>query len=333
MEHLYKLYNTKKEVYDKLLDSDVNISLKVDGRAFQITVLDGEVSYRKRSGTPSRPGPVIDEFSIFFSKELNDTIEFFDSKKTVLDDYSFLTFELFNGVIVLLSAVSKDGEVLSDLESIAKKLGCDVVPLLYSGDLQDYHKKDIEDYINNEITIDELLKDFNFDKNKYSKFISEDLEGIVLDFSVDNKHVFYKIVDKNFEQHIKDKQQLQLDIKEKDKENSEYIITKLFEYFELNAEKLDNNKWISLNKNFIKLFNEPKLFNDLLLKAGKLTVSNFDMLPSKMLKEIKQNYNKLGTPFRNLFELYLLNFHKEKKRNFVISKEFQTKLNSIIEKI
>lgn len=65
MEHFKTILDTKGEEFiDKLLSCHVDVSCKVDGSAIQAVNNGGTVSYCKRSGTPDKAGPVIDELTL-----------------------------------------------------------------------------------------------------------------------------------------------------------------------------------------------------------------------------------------------------------------------------
>ena len=70
--------------------------------------------------------------------------------------------------------------------------------------------------------------------------------------------------------------------------------------------------------------------------ASKITPNNnkwFMLQMNRVHDDVKQCIDNNGDVVKTIYEKYLMTFNKPKKRSFIISKEFQSKINLIIEKI
>lgn len=348
MEHLFKLKEKDYTLYNDLIHSDVKITLKLDGKPFQITVNDkNEIEYRGRSGNTLDLGPLITNYDRLFSKPTNYAIEYFDKHKDLLNDYKFLVFEIVKDIIVLLYAVDKDNHIASDdneLYNISKKLGIFPVPVLFNGKLSETQINSINDLLNNLNNIKE--KDFvniiyNL-FNEYKHFPKElfnnldNIEGIVLNFYKDNKTYQYKIVDYSYTSGINEYMKFKKEEREKNKNIYENLYKIFVEYLNNNLIINKENQLDILNENFYNMLSDSKLFNKLFNLGAQLPVNNketYNIQLDYTSQDIKNLILKYGDPIKTVYEEYVKLFKKPKVRAFVINKEFQQNINDIINKI
>ena len=345
MEHLIDKYLKKPEYVKELFNKEVSISLKVDGAAFQISYDKDQdkITYHKRGGSSKSLGPIIDEYTQLMRKNVNDAIEYFDSKKDILKQYKFYAIEMFNDSYILLTVVDNDNNIIDNvlkLKEISKSLNIDCVPILFEGKL---NKEQIDSLLKmmsldpetNNDTYKEYLTNI-FGKGEYQKFLNGDeVEGIVLTWNID-KIEQYKIINPAFKtRHDKE---IKTGNEEFKKEMEE--LRELFEFFYESLNKYGkhyDDNWIkTLNDNFI-MMNEQSDFQNKLKEFNnsiKPKFKDFFTLQSnKVDKRIQKLIDKFGDNMKFYYEKYLSLFNKPKKRNFTISKEFQMKVNDLIEKL
>lgn len=348
MDYLVDLYTKKPDLLNKLFDKSVNISLKVDGSAFQISNDNGNVEYHKRGGSSNKLGPIIDEYTQLFSKQLNKAIKYFSPSnemawKEILNN-KFLAIELLEGgTYVLLNAIDNNDKIISageELVEIADNLGIISVPLLYDGVLNDFRKENIMTMLTlSEDTSNEdfktlLLNTFKIHKSYQELLNKEEIEGIVLTWDLDGKIAQYKIINPSFKARHSAEQKKKEEQAEKDKDNIEALIKLLTDKLEKDGEKLDGNNLKNLELNFLKFISDPKFLNKLINVSAKVRPNDnkfFFLQKDKLSKEMKDIVKKHGTPIITAYEQYLMTFNKERKRNYIISKEFQERINKIIQ--
>lgn len=348
MEHLYKLKLKNVELYNELLDANVKISLKLDGKPFQISISDiGEVEYRGRSGNTTDLGPIITNYDRLFSKPTNYAITHFDNKKELLKKYKFLTFEIVDENIILLSAVYNTNKIVNDdieLYNIAKELNVYPVPVLFSGILNNEQKLKINNLLDNLETIKN--KDFvNFINDTFGsyKFFPHELfenldniEGIVINFYSGSEPLQYKIVDYSYTAGINEYMKMKKEEREKNKDKYESLYKIFVDYLE---KKLIINKETQLdilNENFYNMLSDSSLFNKLFNIGASLPVNNketYNIQLEYTTPEIKNLILKYGSPIKTVYEEYVKLFKAPKVRAYVISKDFQEKINTLINKI
>lgn len=351
MEHFIDIYNKKTYGYDycsKLLNlSDIKINLKVDGKPFQVLYNENtdELEWHGRSGNETTVGPLIDDYTRLFSKPINDAIEYIEPRKDIFKNYKFLTFEVIDNLLLLTAVIDKSNNFINDaseIKKIANQLGTDIMPTLWEGKLSKEQQQSILDIISsgnvpqkNEF-IEWVKNMFNTYKDFPKKLISaseEFIEGIVLFFNVDNKIIEYKIVDPTYRQLMKDRDNQYNKEKEKliDYYNKAYMI--MADYLFDNAKCLNKNQIISMQLNFINMSKDNRFIE--LSELGKYLIENnsktYNIQINRVLPEIRELIK--NNNIKNIFELYIKTFYKEKKRSFIISQEFQNKINIIIQKI
>lgn len=348
MDYLVDLYTKKPDLLNKLFDKSVNISLKVDGSAFQISNEDGNVQYHKRGGSSNKLGPVIDEYTQLFSKQLNKAMKYFSPSnemawKEVLNN-KFLAIELLEGgTYVLLNAIDNNDNLINagpGLVEIADGLGIVSVPLLYDGILNDFQKENLMTMLtlsedtSNEDFKNILLGTFKIHKSYQELLNKEEIEGIVLTWNLDDKIAQYKIINPSFKVRHNTEQKKKEEQAEKDKDNIEALIKLLTDKLEKDGEKLDSNNLKNLELNFLKFISEPKFLNKLINISAKVRPNDnkfFFLQKDRLSKEMKDVLKKHGTPIITAYEQYLMTFNKERKRNYIIDKEFQERINKIIQ--
>ena len=122
MDYLIDKYLKEPEYVKELLNKSVQISLKIDGEAFQIGYdkANDEVTYHKRGGSSKKLGPIIDEYTQLFRKKVNDAIDTFNNKKDVIKQNKFYAIEMFNGNYILLTVIDHNDNVIEDVKTINK---------------------------------------------------------------------------------------------------------------------------------------------------------------------------------------------------------------------
>ena len=54
---------------------------------------------------------------------------------------------------------------------------------------------------------------------------------------------------------------------------------------------------------------------------------------NRVIPEVQSNIKKFGLVYKNLLEKFIKVFYKGKKRGFIISQDFQDRINKVVEKI
>lgn len=344
MDYLVDKYLKKPDYVKELFEKPVTISLKIDGSAFQIfyNKEEDKIEYHKRGGSSSKLGPIIDEYTQLFTKHLNDAIDYFTDKEEILKHNKFYAIEIFNDMYVLLNVIDNNDKVLTNIKSIAKDLDIESLPILF--DNQVLSKESQEDLISM-CTLEEnttnndfitLLKKV-FGSGDYEKFLKGDeIEGIVLTWIIDDKPVQYKIINPAFKTRHKAEQKSKLEEAEKDTEQLNKLIESLYDRLKDVAKYREDN-WIkNLDANFFEMCSDPNWLHDVKDIAREITPNTnkwFTLQINKVSKVIKELLYHNGDEMKTIYEKYLMTFNKPKKRAFIISKEFQTNINNIIERL
>ena len=341
MNYLLDTYIKKPEYVKELFGKSVSISLKIDGSAFQIAYdkSNDKLSYHKRGGSSSKLGPVIDDYTQLFAKYLNDAIEFFDKKKDILKEYKFYAIEIFNDMYILLNVVDHNDNLVDNVSDIAKKLNIDSVPILYNGKLNNEQIDNVlsmmtlsEDISNEEFI--SLLKKL-FGNGKYVKFLKgSEIEGIVFTWQSDDKIEQFKIINPAFKKRHGEEIKAGKERNKLENESEDFInlFKKIYEvtqvYYKKNHKSIASDSWIKkLNNLFINIDKD-----EILKLASKLEPNDksfWSLQVNKLdpkIKEILKDKSIIVAYEKFLFLLY-----KPRKRNYIIDKEFQLKVNSFIE--
>lgn len=343
MKDIITVAQEKPKLIAKTLHRDVKVTLKVDGISFQMIWDDDEekFEYRKGSKDELKLGEKIDDLSLMFGQHYINAIDHLENYKKVIDDYKFLTFEIFNNTIYLLSAVSKKGELIektSVLKEIADDIDAKIAPVLFEGELSDLQQSTLAAYIQNPSSTTDNFKSFIFSLfNTYEGFphnewnaIPESIEGVVFSFKMkDGKIAQYKLVDPVF-RYNKDTYKAEV-VKNELSHKVEYdtLASMLIGWMSENAENKDENKIKSLNENFKKLAKDYKLLNELTNYAAKLPQVNVELSEKYGDKEIKKLIKNMGQNMLTLYVNFILLFSKGKH----IAKEQETKYHEILQKI
>jgi len=346
MEHLIDRYLKKPELVKELFTKEVSISLKVDGAAFQISYNkeNDSITYHKRGGSSKSLGPIIDEYTQLMRKNINDAIDYFDSKKEEVKKYKFYAIEMFNNSYILLTVIDNDNNIIDDrnqLEEISKSLNIDCVPILFEGKLSSEQIESLLSLMTLEPeTSNDIYKQYLtniFGKGDYQRFlVGDEVEGIVLTWNIDNVISQYKIINPAFKtRHDREIKQGNEDYQ---KEIEEYINIYKLIYETINKiGKYESDNWIkNLDINFIKMINDEDFKSkfDNIIKTLKPKFKDFFTLQiNKASKEIQDIIKEYGDNMKFLYEKYLQVFFKTKKRNYFISKEFQLNVNKVIERL
>ena len=352
MDHFIDIYNKKKYgayYCESLLKLDgIKINLKVDGKPFQVLYNEktNELEWHGRSGNETTIGPLIDDYTRLFSKPINDAIAHIEPRKNVFKKYKFLTFEVIDNTLLLTAIIDKNDNFINDadeIKNIAKQLDTDVMPTLWEGKLSNEQITAIMDILSTGVVpekqnlINWVKSMFGTYKSFPNKLISandEYIEGIVFFFDYNNKIIEYKIVDPTYRKFMKDRNNDKSNKRNEKAEIYEQIYNLFVNYLLKNAESLDNNYVVSMQKNFVNICNDKKLydkFNDLGNQIETNTSKTYGVQVERTLPEVQSLIKKQS--IKNVFELFMKTFYKEKKRSFIISKEFQDNINAIIKKM
>ena len=352
MEYLVNLYTQKPELLSNLFDRKVNISVKIDGSAFQISNEDGDIKFRKRGGSSSKLGPVIDEYTKLFAKQLNKAIEYFGKPDgpaaSQINNNKFLAIELIeDGDWVLLTAIDKHDRVINagkELDNIASDMAIASVPLLYDDVLTKQMKTMLIDLMtlspdtSNEEFINLIYKIFKIEEGTTWNDLLKDneIEGIVLTWDIDGKLAQYKIINPSFKKRHEAEMEEEKRKAEANRDDLNNLLKLLVDRMEEKADKLAEDNLKSLELNFLRFANDPKFFNKLISTAAKVMPNEnrfFFLQVKRTSKDIQKMITKYGTPIVTAYEQYLMTFHKERKRNYIISPEFQERINKLVTSI
>jgi hypothetical protein len=354
MEHFIDIYKKKtkgpKYCEDLLNLNDIKVNLKVDGKPFQVLYNKDtdELEFHGRSGNETTIGPIIDDYTRLFSKPVNDAIEHIEPRKDIFKRYKFLTFEVINNMLLLTAVVDKDDNFINDateIKSIADMLETDVMPTLWEGPLNQEQKDSIIQILGTglvpekEYFIKWVKEMFGTYKNYPSKLISasdEFIEGIVFFFTEGDVVTEYKMVDPTYRQSMKDRDAKHAAEREKLADKYEECYTIMTDWLEKNASSLDSNHIVSMQKNFINMYQSEKI-NRLLDLASNFADNEsetYRVQINRVLPEIQTILDdyKNSNAYK-LFELFMKTYYKGKKRAFIISPEFQKRINSIVLKM
>ena len=341
MQHIREVYNKNPELLSSLLDKEVDITTKIDGTAFQVSVSENnEIEFRKRSGNSNKLGPIIDNYTRLFIGNYENAMKHIESIADIIkDNYKFLTFEIFKDNLILLSVITKDGQFIdSKLDDIADKLNVKVVPTIFSGKLNDKLKANltsiiVDNAVPENTTFDKLVCDVFSIYKPEEYMIDSNLEGIVFNFKIEDKIAQYKLVDPSFAQKHKDMRAKSKELDEKIKPFKQQLVDIINKWLEENGQKYSEDKIESLDKNFLNLIKSAKIYNELVLIVSNIPSGEISVKKNRLSKEIIDAINKKGFLLQKLYEFFIRTYYKSKSRNYTIDKETQEKINSIIEKL
>ena len=341
MQHIREVYDKNPELLSNLLDNEVDITTKIDGTAFQVSVSeDNEIEFRKRSGNSNKLGPIIDNYTRLFVGNYENAMKHIESIEDIIkDNYKFLTFEIFKDNLILLSAITKDGQFIDNkLDDIANKLNVKVVPTIFSGKLNDKLKASltsiiVDNALPENTTFDKLICDIFSIENPEEYMIDSNLEGIVFNFKIEDKLAQYKLIDPLFAQQHKDMRAKSKELDEKLKPFKQQLVDRINKWLEENGQKYSEDKIESLDKNFLNLIKSAKIYNELVLIVSNIPSGKLSIQKNRLSDEIADAINKKGFLLQKLYEFFIRTYYKAKSRNYTTGKETQEKINSIIEKL
>lgn len=348
MEHFIDVYKKKPEVCEKLLELDgIKINLKVDGKPFQVVYNEqsDSLEYHGRSGDETHIGPLIDDYTRLFSKPVNDAIAHVEKHIDVFKKYKFLTFEVIDNLLLLTAIIDKNDDFIQSadkIKEIADELDTDVMPTLWEGKLTTEQIDSIVNILSSALVpekkafIDWVHSMFDTYKNFPEKLISaadDYIEGIVFFFPVKDKIAEYKIVDPTYRQSMKDRDKGNEEEREKNADIYEKIYNSFLEYAE-SDDWTNGNSWLEkLQWVFYNMMSDTKRFNKFINLGSKIRINTsktYSIQLDRVIPELKKEIKNKGNIYKQLLELFIKLFYKEKKRGFIISKEFQEKVNKII---
>lgn len=349
MDHLIDIYNKRPDLVEKLLSLEsVKVNLKVDGKPFQVLVEDNDIHYHGRSGDESHIGPEIDEYTRLFSKPINYAIsKVEENKELYLNNYKFYTFEVINDKM-LLTAVVEDGgrfvESAEEIRAIADCLGTDVMPTLWEGKLTESQIDSLVNILESGI-VPEKQDFIDWVKTQFSEYeyfpeslissADDFIEGLVFFFNVGDKIVEYKLVDPTYRKLMEERKKNN----ELEFENNKDVYESIYNIFIDFAENTEWNKNKSkiqnLQENFEEMMSNPKIYNKLINLGSKIKINEsntYSIQVDRLNESLSKDIYRRGKVYKQLFENFVKLFYKPKKRGYIISKEFQNKVNNIIER-
>jgi len=349
MEHFIDIYKKKPEVCEKLLDlTGIKINLKVDGKPFQVVYNEDtdSLEYHGRSGDETHIGPEIDDYTRLFSKPVNDAIAHIEKRVDVFKKYKFLTFEVIDNLLLLTAIIDKNGDFIQSadkIKEIADELETDVMPTLWEGKLSVEQIDNIVNILSTGLVpekkdfIDWVHSMFSTYKNFPEKLISaadDYIEGIVFFFDVKDKIVEYKIVDPTYRQSMKDRDNENAAEREKNAKTYESIYNTFLDNIK-NIDWPSNGSWLEkLQLAFFNIMSNTKTYNKLMNLGAKIRINTsktYSIQIDRVIPELKKEIKTKGNVYKQLLELFIKIFYKSKKRGFIISKEFQERVNKIID--
>ena len=347
MDHLIDIYNKKQELVEKLLSLDnIKINLKVDGKPFQVVTEDNEIHYHGRSGDESHIGPEIDDYTRLFSQPINHAISVVEGNEK-FKDYKFLTFEVINNTMLLTAVIDNEDrfiESAEEIKNIANELGTDVMPTLWEGKLTESQIDAITNILESGI-VPEKMDLINWVREQFGSYeqfpenlisASPDfIEGIVFFFNVADKIVEYKLVDPTYRQLMEDRKKSNQEEFKTNQDVYEAIYNIFVDYAENTDWNKNENKIQNLQENFEEMMKSPKTYNKLMNLGSKIKINKsntYSVQLNRLNESLAANIRKHGSVYKQLFETFTKLFYKPKKRGFVISKEFQNRVNNIIER-
>ena len=347
MEHFIDIYNKKPDLVEKLLSLDnVKVNLKVDGKPFQVLVENNEIHYHGRSGDESHIGPEIDEYTRLFSAPINYAISVVEENSEAFKNYKFMTFEVINDNMLLTAVVDNDErfvESASEIRDIANQLGTDVMPTLWEGKLTEFQIDSIVNILESGIVpekenlinwVKEQFGDYEFFPENLISAADDFIEGLVFFFNVGNKIVEYKIVDPTYRDLMNERKKNNEVEFEKNKEVYESIYNIFVDFAENTDWHKNENKIQNLQENFEEMMSLPKTYNKLMNLGSKIKINEsktYSIQVERLNESLAKDIRIKGNIYKQLFESFVKLFYKPKKRGYIISKEFQTRVNNIIE--
>lgn len=346
MDHFIDIYNKRPDLCEKLLSLDnVKINLKVDGKPFQVLMNENELEYHGRSGDESHVGPIIDEHTRLYSRPINHAISIVEKFKDEFSQYNFLTFEVINEKMLLTAAVDNTGrfvESSQEIRDIAKYLSTDVMPTLWEGKLSESQVDAIVNILESGIVpekmdfvkwVKEQFGEYEFFPDKLISASPDFIEGIVFFFPVGDKIVEYKLVDPTYRKLMEERKKALQEEREKNADVYEQIYETFVNYFENNTIEKNKTWELTIEESFLNMMSNPKTYNKLMNLGSKIRINEsttysvqLDMVIPELAKQIRKN----GNIYKQLFEEFDKLFYKEKKRGYIISKEFQERVNNVI---
>ena len=243
---------------------------------------------------------------------------------------------------VLLNVIDNNDKVLTDVSKIAKKLGIESLPILMNNTIM---TKSMQDDIiamctlDNKTSNDEFVSLIKkvFGSGDYEKMLNGDeIEGIVLTWVENDKPIQLKVINPAFKTRHETQHKIAKEEAEKDTKQLNKLVEYLYDRLYDVAKYRDDN-WIrNLDLNFLEMMSDPNWVQDVKNIATKITPNNnkwFMLQMNRVHDDVKQCIDNNGDVVKTIYEKYLMTFNKPKKRSFIISKEFQSKINLIIEKI
>ena len=173
MEHLYNFFQRKRINPKEILEnSDIMVSLKVDGQAFQIVYEDNKFTFHKRSGKSTVVGKELQEVDLYLNKVFREAFKYFSVKlkniKKICDNKNIHIIKYNNppkNGICLLNIIDINNQELNYdlLIDISKKLDVDIVPIFYKGTLSETIVDKLYNYTIMNCNPNEITKsNFNF---------------------------------------------------------------------------------------------------------------------------------------------------------------------------
>lgn len=365
MQHFFDFINSSKFNEQELSDSNVVVSLKVDGTSLQIVFDNDNITFHKRGKDDITPGPKLTQIDAFTNHE------YFTAMKSIFPDLK-QNKEKFQGVkmlcteilsegtqhfvhyselppkgICLLTATSVNDKTIKDslIEKYAQMLGVVSVPIIFNGQLKEkFHS--LKDYIIKHCDYhnpndsgnfkSDILNILGVNENELNSSLfkteKNEIEGFVFNFSLsDGSHTMLKVDSPAFMKYIAETNK-----NEKD-DNLESIAKKIISRVKkMKFDKFSNNHFENLLKNFEMCLKTDKGFIDFMFGCSEearptldglldATSKELSILPAKFQRLFQQNEKSFLA-----FRMFIWAFGKKKTgKNYPV----MTKFNPFIEKM
>lgn len=367
MKHFFEQISSGKFDEGKYQSSNVVVTLKIDGTHFQIVFENGKASFHKRSEDSQSVGADLTQVDAFTNSEYYPVMKYIlpilkenDGK---LSGVKILNFEILsdNGDhfvkynqkpdndLCILNAFSDNDKPIKQslLEQYAKVLGTGVVPVLYSGPLNDklssvveFVKKNCDPHNPGNISSadfkNELFGILGISDDKSPLLDTQDdaIEGIVLTFSTSDGQEVYKIDSPDFIRYVMKNQKEE----EGDDKKIEGVLNQVYSYLSKNSDvlkKYKNDIFRNILCNLDELIQKDKQCLDFLYNCAKKCepcVGNMFNAINKDIsifpKEFRQYKN--DDKFFYSFRLLIWLIGKERKSE---KYPVRLKFNEFVEKI
>ena len=338
MEHFIDIYNKRPDLVEKLLSlNDVKVNIKLSGKPLQVLVEDGRLYYYGSS--KEHLALEIDEYTKLFSKPINHAISVIEENKELyLNNYRYYSFETLDNKLFLISVIDDNNQFIEstqDIKTISECLEIEAIPTLWEGKLTEEQVDSIVNILESGIVPDG--KEFiNWLKEQFGSYeffpesLDNNIEGITLSFEAKDKIAEYDLINPAYTELVKERKEREEEITEKNKSIYESIYNIFVSFAENTNWNKSKNKLQNLQENFEEMMSNPKTYNKLINLGSKLTLNESSIQVNMLNESLSKDIYRKGKVYKNLFENFVKLFYKPKEKGFIISKEFQNRVNNIL---